>query len=1011
MILPTPSLIARASPSRVASLPRSRLLSAPPRPLVPLVVRCQGLGEKGLKKVAEKKRRAAKAKAGAPKAKTSAVKTAKAKAANTKEKDSKEKDSKAPTPRKKYAPPAMDEQLARETEERALHKATPFFADTDAMALAAAALPDANPYAKPLDPTPNPNGIARPRIVATPTPPAPEEIFVPLCAPDGPNSVANAARAPLVADGKLPDSIVSDEEGTWAHDTVNRRLREDILSRVVSDNKDALKKSRVATTALKALEAELSIAADAQIRPVRDDGGADVERWNKSILAPHLGTTLLCAPWLVVEFYFYRRVLEAFGYFGDGPLALHDPFSADKNAGLAACADATAALAPRLNAFAKSAATKDLDQRVSSLKLFALVSLWGNRMDLSIWPEGGGGDAGGRSSDALNEAMSGLGEEKLLHDDAGEAAAFLLRRDVANVGIVVDNAGFELVCDLALADAILCARRGTAATATGDDGDGSGPGDGSDPPATFEDARVTFHVKGHPTFVSDAMDKDVRGTVYVMQQSENAEIAAMGRRWATHLSTGAWVIAPNNAWAQPQPLWDLPSDVFDALRAEDVVVLKGDANYRRLLGDRRWDFSSRFSDVAAYFPTSLLALRTLKAEIACGIAAEQVERAKRENPHGWLVSGAYGVAQFLEKPAGHLEVASVAWHWGAEMDAAGVRLDCVDTERLELARVLAALAGACVEISKTLRRAPPPDPDASSSEGQGADGAAAPTNATGDKVKKLDVLANALVRDALHATGCVRYYASEEEKVVVELDSGGAFVVACDPLDGSRNLDASLPTGTIFGVHRVLKDAAENEEHLIHDDVEAHALQRGSALVAAGYASYSSATNLVVAVAGGGPATEFTLSETDAQFKRVGILSCPPRGQTYSLNDARFADWPQGLQKYVAKVREGKGETKKKYSGLYVGSLVTDFHRTLKHGGWCGNPRPHLRTVYEANPLAFIARACGGAASDGSGATLNKTVSGVHDRAPLFIGSREDVEEVTSYAAYGVTQAATEYEV
>ena len=471
-------------------------------------------------------------------------------------------------------------------------------------------------------------------------------------------------------------------------------------------------------------------------------------------------------------------------------------------------------------------------------------------------------------------------------------------------------------------------------------------------------------------------------------------------------------------------MWDLPADLFDALRAEDVVVLKGDANYRRLLGDRHWDFSARFSDVASYFPTALLALRTLKAEIACGIAPEQVERARRENPQGWLVTGAYGVAQFLEKPSGNLEVASVAWHWGAEMDAAGVRLDCVEFERLELARVLAALASACAAIAKTSRQKAPFG-DASSdaigaAHGGGSDRAPAPpTDATGThgvQNSKLGVLANALVKDALLATGCVRYYASEEEKVVIELDGGGAFVVACDPLhDGSRDLDLDaslpLPTGTIFGVHRVLKDAAESEAHVIHDDVEAHALQRGSALVAAGVANYSSSTSMVVAVAGGGPATEFALSDADGQFKKVGIVTCPPRGRVYSLNDARFADWPQGLQKYVAKVRDGKGETKKKYSALYAGSLVTDFHRTLKHGGWCGNPRPHVRTVTQANPLAFIARACGGAASDGTGATLDKTVAGARDRVPLFIGSMEDVDEVTSYAAYGVTQAATAYEV
>lgn len=89
-------------------------------------------------------------------------------------------------------------------------------------------------------------------------------------------------------------------------------------------------------------------------------------------------------------------------------------------------------------------------------------------------------------------------------------------------------------------------------------------------------------------------------------------------------------------------------------------------------------------------------------------------------------------------------------------------------------------------------------------------------------------------------------------------------------------------------------------------------------------------------------------------------MTIPKRGQVYSLNDAREPDWPSGLRKYIEDVRRGDGETGQKYSARYICALTADFHRTIQEGGWCGNPRDHLRVVYECNPLAFVVRACGG---------------------------------------------------
>ena len=120
-------------------------------------------------------------------------------------------------------------------------------------------------------------------------------------------------------------------------------------------------------------------------------------------------------------------------------------------------------------------------------------------------------------------------------------------------------------------------------------------------------------------------------------------------------------------------------------------------------------------------------------------------------------------------------------------------------------------------------------------------------------------------------------------------------------------------------------------------------------------------------------------------------------GQIYSVNDARYFDWPEGLRQYIDTVRQGKGRYPKKYSARYICSLVADLHRTLLYGGVTMNPRDHLRLVYEANPLSFIVEQAGGRGSDGKNRILSLQPVKLHQRLPLFLGSLEDMEELESY--------------
>lgn len=270
---------------------------------------------------------------------------------------------------------------------------------------------------------------------------------------------------------------------------------------------------------------------------------------------------------------------------------------------------------------------------------------------------------------------------------------------------------------------------------------------------------------------------------------------------------------------------------------------------------------------------------------------------------------------------------------------------------------------------------------------------AATSSADRDKPKPLDIVANEIILSSLKNSGKVAVMASEEDDAPVWLADDGPFVVVLDPLDGSRNIDASIPTGTIFGIYKRLEEL----DHLPTDEkASLNSLQSGTKLIASGYVLYSSATILCTSFGSGTHA--FTLDHSTGDFILTHPnIKIPSRGQIYSVNDARYFDWPEGLRKYIDTVRQGKGKHPKKYSARYICSLVADFHRTLLYGGIAMNPRDHLRLVYEANPLSFLAEQAGGLGSDGKVRILSLQPVKLHQRLPLFLGSPDDIAELESY--------------
>ena len=242
-------------------------------------------------------------------------------------------------------------------------------------------------------------------------------------------------------------------------------------------------------------------------------------------------------------------------------------------------------------------------------------------MDLSIWPADAEESAG---VPGLFQQILESANDNLLHDDTDRLVEYgqvLKERGGGVVDIVVDNAGFELIMDLALADYLIDS--GVAKV-------------------------VRFQLKSHPTFVSDALENDLKEHVeYYASLMEFESCRAAGERWKKYLDGGKWECNENSFWVQPPPMWEMPSDLRDDMESRcDLAFIKGDANYRRLLGDLQWDFSAPFEDVVGhYFPCPVCALRTLKAEVGCGMEKDKVENAKSLDDN-WSTNGRFGVVHF-----------------------------------------------------------------------------------------------------------------------------------------------------------------------------------------------------------------------------------------------------------------------------------------------------------------------------------------------------------------------------
>lgn len=323
-----------------------------------------------------------------------------------------------------------------------------------------------------------------------------------------------------------------------------------------------------------------------------------------------------------------------------------------------------------------------------------------------------------------------------------------------------------------------------------------------------------------------------------------------------------------------------------------------------------------------------------------------------------------------------------------------LRTHVLDAERRAGARGVGAvvldLAAGVRAVASVLRRAAL----------VGATGEASGENPTGERQKKMDVVANALLLDALVRGGHVAAVVSEEmqEPHLVPAAGGEGLLVAMDPLDGSSNVDANVTVGTIFSVLRRGDGVPVGP---------AAFLQPGVRQLCAGYAVYGPCTMLVLAL--GREVDGFTLDPATGEFVLTHArMRIPEEAREYGINASNARHWEPPVRRYVDECVAGRAGARGVDFGMrWVGTMVADVHRVLVRGGAFLSPRDgrdsaragRLRLLYEAAPMALVVEQAGGAASTGRARLLEVVPRELHERVPVLLGSRREVERLVGYHA------------
>jgi len=356
-----------------------------------------------------------------------------------------------------------------------------------------------------------------------------------------------------------------------------------------------------------ALDALLASCVKGVIEPLPADA-TDRDRWSAWGMDAYTGRSWFDVPWLWSESHFYRRLLDAVGYFGPGPWQGIDPFRPSKLAEL-----------DSRETDEELAALDDLVGRPAHEQAAALLhgSLWGNRADLGF-----------RLSDASAEDKAAV--PSLVADDSDTLWALLEgaadTRDAGGTGgpgaagtlcLIADNAGRELIPDLLLIAHLLAHGR---------------------------IQRAVLHVKPYPYYVSDATTADVVDALRRLTRAPG-EAAAHGHQLWSAMADGRLTVRAHPFSCAPLPYADMPDDLREELATADLTVVKGDLNYRRLVGDRRHPVTTPFAEATAHFPGPVAALRTLKSDVVTGLDVDTEAALVAAEGHRWRTSGTHALIQ------------------------------------------------------------------------------------------------------------------------------------------------------------------------------------------------------------------------------------------------------------------------------------------------------------------------------------------------------------------------------
>lgn len=386
----------------------------------------------------------------------------------------------------------------------------------------------------------------------------------------------------------LPPPIRTSDPDSFARQTVQDRLPKIIDSILAQNNYPVSIRND-----LLSLKAELNLPVP--LTPLANSQ-PEYLSWNTH-LAEFPGRGWLDLPFYFAEAFFYQRLLEAVNYFVPGPWQGADPFQNAKDV----------QLQKDIHHFER--ALNRLVSQPAEAQCESLLHdcLWGNQVDLSNFF--------GDFQDPLHQADR---SDRPIINHAKEITDFF-SRGVPKLAYILDNVGIELYFDLGLIDFLL---------------------------AHNWVQQVTIHLKNYPFFVSDAMPKDILASVRLLKDSSSLRAAQVSQRLEKSIFSGQIQLNSDPLWTSSLTYLEVPVEIERALANPDLAIFKGDLNYRRLLGDYQWDFTTRLEDILNYLHIPVAVMRTLKSQIAASLSADQLTRLNATDPQ-WVINGRRGIIQLI----------------------------------------------------------------------------------------------------------------------------------------------------------------------------------------------------------------------------------------------------------------------------------------------------------------------------------------------------------------------------